>query len=68
MEKIKTDIARQEGEKTAVMSDLEKEFKIKSLDEAYNKYEGLEKQIKDKKADKDKLMTRVEGRLKEYGY
>ena len=38
MEKIKTDIARQEGEKTAVMSDLEKEFKIKSLDEAYNKY------------------------------
>jgi len=68
IEKIKSDISRKEGEKSAVMSDLKKEFGFKTLDEGYDKFEELEKETKAKQKEKEKLLASVERKLEEYGY
>lgn len=68
MEKIKTDISKKEGEMTAVMADLKKEFSIKTLDDAYSKFDEIEKEVKAKQKERDKLLASVERRLMEFGH
>jgi len=68
LEKIKRDLAQKEGERTAILNNLKKEFKIETLDAAYDLFDSLKEQIKSKKEEKDKLFTSVTKRIEEYGY
>lgn len=68
METIKSDISKKEGEKTAVMNDLKKEFSVKDLDEAYDQFDSLKKEVEENKKKKDELLISVEGKLVTYGY
>lgn len=68
MELIKSDFSKKEGEKTAVMTDLQNEFAITTLDEAYDKYDLLKEEKKSKQEEKDRLIISIEERLKAYGY
>lgn len=68
LEKIKRDLAQKEGERTAILNNLKKEFKVDTLDSAYDLFDSLKEQIKSKKEEKEKLFASVEKRLEEYGY
>lgn len=68
LEKIKRDLAQKEGERTAILNNLKKEFKIETLDAAYDLFDSLKEQIKSKKEEKDELFASVKRRIDEYGY
>jgi|ADurb_Ile_03_Slu_FD_contig_21_1199664_length_641_multi_4_in_0_out_0_2 hypothetical protein len=68
LEKIKRDLAQKEGERTAILNNLKKEFKIETLDAAYDLFDSLKEQIKSKKEEKDELFASVTKRIDEYGY
>ena len=65
---LNNDIARKEGELSAAMADLKRDFGIESLDEAYDKIDAIEIEMKDITSQKSKLEEEVTRKLKEYGY
>ena len=66
--RIKQDISRKEGEKQAELKNLQKEYGLNSIDDAYKMLGKIEKEIQDKRAEKQKLMTGIVKKLEEYGY
>ena len=68
MAKIKSDISRKEGEKSAVINDLKKEFSVKTVDEAYDLYDSLKTELEKDQIEKEKLTVSVEKQLVSYGY
>lgn len=68
MSKIKSDISRKEGERSAVLGDLKKEFDIDNLDKAYDLFDSLKAESESKQEEKAKLTTEVEQKLAQYGY
>jgi len=47
MDRIKSDISRKEGERTGVLEALKKDFAINTLDEAYDMFDNLKKQVEE---------------------
>ena len=68
MDRIKSDISRKEGERTGVLEALKKDFSVNTLDEAYDMFDDLKKQVEEKKKEKEKLMATVTKQLEQYGY
>lgn len=68
MSKIKSDISRKEGERSAVLGDLKKEFDIDNLDKAYDLFDSLKAESESKQKEKSELTTEVEQKLAQYGY
>jgi len=68
MNKIKSDVSRKEGERTAILNDLKKEFNIEDLDKAYDLFDSLKEESKSKEAEKTQLMKEIEEQLTAYGY
>jgi hypothetical protein len=68
MDRIKSDIARKEGERGTVWADLAKEFTVKTLDEAYAALDKLHNEIDLLQEKKQELMASVQKRLAQFGY
>jgi flagellar biosynthesis chaperone FliJ len=68
MERVKRDIAKKEGELSATIEDLKREMNVKTVDEAYDQFDALEKEIAEKKTEKETLTKTVEEALLSYGY
>lgn len=68
MERVKRDIAKKEGELSSTIEDLKREMGVQNVDEAYDQFDALEKEITAKKTEKDSLTKTVEEALLSYGY
>jgi hypothetical protein len=68
MEKIKGDISRKEGERAATENSLQKEFRFLTLNEAYDKFDGLKQEVESRKEEKTSLTNKVTEELAKYGY
>ena len=68
MERVKIDLGKKEGEKEAILCDLKENFGVKSIDEAYDKFDELDKKVEEMKKEKEKLVSEIDEKLKGYGY
>ncbi len=67
IDRLKTDIAKKEGEKDAELKYLKSEFKVKDLDAAYKMLNKLNTEYQDKLQERAKLIGRAKQTLQEYG-
>jgi prefoldin subunit 5 len=68
IQRIEKEISRKEGEMQATLETLKKEFKVKTIDEAYDMYDDLKKEIETKQQEKERLIEEVDKKLTAYGY
>lgn len=68
MAKIKSDIAKREGEREAELKALKKDFDVDDLDGAYALLKKLDAHIEDTSRERSKLIASAKKRLEEFGY
>lgn len=68
MDLIKSDIAKEEGKRSAALGELEREFGIKSLASAYKELDKLQAEIDLKKEERESLTKDIQEKLAKYGY
>jgi hypothetical protein len=64
--KIKTDIARQEGARQSVMESIEKNFGVKTLKEAKELLAKKRVELTDKEKDRDELLKLAKEKLEKF--
>lgn len=65
-ESVKTEIAQKEGVVQAELARLQKEFKVKTIDEGYKMLETMKADIAVKRETKDELIQTAADLLKKY--
>jgi hypothetical protein len=68
LQRVEKDISRKEGEMQAALETLKKEFGVKTIDEAYDMYHSLKKEIETKQKEKEIMTAEVDKKLAAYGY
>lgn len=68
IDKIKSDLAKKEGERSAVATELERDFGMQDLDAAYKELDKLEEEIASKKKTRNTLEQEIGEKLAKYGY
>jgi hypothetical protein len=68
IDKIKTDLANKQGEMTAELKALKKDFEVDNLDAAYKLLDQLNEKVEDFSQERSSLMAKVTQKLEEFGY
>lgn len=68
IDKIRTDLANKQGEMTAELKALKKDFEVNDLDGAYKLLAQLNDKVEDLSRERVSLMTKVTQKLEEFGY
>jgi hypothetical protein len=66
IERLKKEKALKEGERNAIFAQIQKEFGVKTIDEAYEKLQELSEGIEVKKERREELLKTAQERLAEY--
>ena len=66
LERLKKEKAQKEGERNAVFAQIQKEFGVKTIDEAYKKLEEMSADIEVKKEKKEELLKIAQEKLEGY--
>jgi len=66
IEDLKRDVAVKEGERNSILERIKKDFSVKTLDEAYDKLEGLGMDIEAKQERREELLKIAQEKLAGY--
>lgn len=68
LDKVKIDLANKQGEMTAELKALKKDFEVDDLDGAYKLLAQLNKKAEELSRERSSLMAKVTEKLEEFGY